>query len=70
VPRNQKILSQHAISAPRQRIWWVGCVRVYFWRIFILQGRNLKKNILQGAKQKMAYITGGKTLLILNFLHI
>jgi len=31
-----------------------------------LQGRNLKKKLLQGAKPKVPYITGGKALLTLN----
>jgi len=47
VPRNQKMLSQHVISTPHHRIWWVGWVRVYFWRIFILQWQNLKKNCIK-----------------------
>jgi len=34
---------------------------------FKLQGRNLKKNILQGRKPKMTYIIEGKTLLTLYF---
>jgi len=59
MPHNQKMLSQRAISAPHYRIWWVGWVRIYLWRIFILQWWNLKKNFYKGQNQKWSILQEG-----------
>jgi len=56
MPRNKKSW----VNMPYQRIWWVGWARVYFWRIFILQGRNPKIIFYRGQKQKWYILQGVK----------
>jgi len=57
----QKKIKKKSISVAHHGICWVTWHKRHLWKIFILQGPN--PIFFTGAKPKIPYIKGGKTLL-------